>query len=106
MEMRYVGFCSNRFRPLFVVVVILSLGTPENVLGQSRSSFPVPSVIGLTVSEAENHVYSAGRSFRATSAKAQIVGRRPDVHPAGRIIQQLESPSTPMRPYMNDLGGT
>ena len=103
--MRHVGFCPNRFRPLFVVVVILSLSTPENVLAQSRSSFPMPNVIGLTVSEAEKQVSSAGRNFRATSAKAQIVGSRPDARPAGRIIQQLESPGTRMSPYMDDVGG-
>jgi beta-lactam-binding protein with PASTA domain len=65
----------------------------------------MPSVIGLTVPEAQERVLSAGQKFRATSARAQIVNRRADARPAGQIIQQLESPGTPMRPYMDDVGG-
>jgi beta-lactam-binding protein with PASTA domain len=68
---------------------------PEQTLAQSRSTFPMPNVIGLTIAEAEKQVYSAGRSIGASSANAQEVDRRSDARPAGQIIQQLQPPGTP-----------
>jgi beta-lactam-binding protein with PASTA domain len=103
--MRYFGFRPNRFRSLFAVLVILSFSGYEIALAQSRGTFPMPSVIGLTELEAERRVQAAGKAYGASSAEAVVVGRRPDSRPAGRIIQQLEAPGTPMRPYMDDVGG-
>ena len=69
------------------------------------STFPMPNVVGMTVPEAERRVLAAGRETRASSARAEIVGRQSDELPAGRIIRQLEAPSTAMRPFMGDVGG-
>ena len=71
----------------------------------SQRQFLMPNVIGLTVAEAESRVYSAGRSIRATSAKAQIVERRSDARPAGQIIRQMELPGKLMRPDMDGKYG-
>ena len=65
----------------------------------------MPNVIGLTIPEAEERVLSAGRNLKVTNIRAVEVGSRSDARPAGQIIQQLESPDTPMRPYMDDVGG-
>ena len=87
------------------MVLIVSLGTLEQVLAQYRSTFPMPSVIGLTVTQAEREVLSAaGRNSGATSARA-VINSRADARPAGQIIQQLDARGTPMRPYMDDVGG-
>jgi len=86
--------------------MIVSLGALEQVLAQYRSTFPMPNVIGLTVSQAEREVLSAaGRNSGATSARAVINSRRTDARPAGQIIQQLDARGSPMRPYMDDVGG-
>ncbi len=103
--MRGSGFCPSRLSSILVILVILTPCMSELLLAQPRNTFPMPDVIGLTVPEAEKRVYAAGRSIRATSAKAQIVDRRRDDRPAGQIIQQLERPGTAMRPYMDDVGG-
>ena len=103
--MRSVRFYQKHFRLLCVVALILYLGTPEHVPAQSRTTFPMPSVIGLTVAEAEKRVLTAGRNFGATSARIVVVSRQSDARPAGQITRQLESPSTPMHPYMDDVGG-
>ncbi|MDX2428021.1 MAG: PASTA domain-containing protein [Xanthomonadales bacterium] len=103
--MRSVRFCQQHFRPLYVVALILYLGTPEHVPAQSRTTFSMPNVIGLTVAEAEERVLTAGRNFRATSVRIDVVGRQSDARPAGQIVRQLELPGTPMRPYMDDVGG-
>jgi beta-lactam-binding protein with PASTA domain len=103
--MRNTGLSSNRLGSLFAVLVILLLGGPEKALAQARSGFPMPNVIGLTETEAERRVVSAGKAYGATSAQAVVQARRPDSRPAGRIIQQLEAPGTPMFPYRDDVGG-
>lgn len=105
MTIQSIRFCQKHFRPLYVVALILYLGTPEHVPAQSRTTFPMPNVIGLTVAEAEKRVLTAGRNFRATSARIVVVSRQSAQQPAGQIIRQLESPGTPMRPYMDDVGG-
>ena len=87
------------------VLVILSLSAPGDALAQSRGGFPMPSVIGLTVGQAEERVEAAGRAAKVGSAKAVVVGSRPDSRPADTIIQQLEAPGTPMFPYRDDVGG-
>ena len=91
--MRSVGFCQKHFRPLYVVALILYLGTPEYLPAQSRTTFPMPSVIGLTIPEAEKRVLSAGRNLKVTNIRAVEVGSRSDARPAGQIIQQLEIPT-------------
>ncbi len=101
-----IGLGSHHLRPLIAVLVILFLCSPGFALAQTRSGFPMPNVIGLTETEAENRVTSAGRVYGASSAEAVVVDRRPDSRPAGRIIEQLERPGTPMRPFMDDVGGT
>ena len=103
--MRFFRLCYNLFRPLFLVVLISFLGPPDQVLAQYRPDFPMPNVIGLTVSQAESRILSAGSTAGATSAKAIIVSRRNDSRPAGQIIQQLEEPGKSMRPYRDDVGG-
>ena len=103
--MRDSQVCPRRVSLTLVILVILTLCMSERVLAQSRNTFPMPNVVGLTVPEAEERVYSAGRSIRATSANAQIVERRPDKRPAGQIIRQLEPPGTQMRRYTDDVGG-
>ncbi len=105
VNMRSAGFRQKHFMPLFVVTLIFYLGTAEQVPAQSRTTFPMPNVIGLSVSEAKERVLSAGRNSRATSVRVIEVGRRSDARPAGQIIQQVELPGTPMRPYLDDVGG-
>mgnify|MGYP002064471088 CR=1 FL=1 len=103
--MRNTAFGSNRLGSLFAVLVILSLSAPGDALAQSRGGFPMPNVIGLTVGQAEERVEAAGRAAKVGSAKAVVVGSRPDSRPADTIIQQLEAPGTPMFPYRDDVGG-
>jgi beta-lactam-binding protein with PASTA domain len=103
--MRKIGFRPHCLRLLFAGLAVLVLGGPGHALAQARSGFPMPNVIGLTEVDAERQVQSAGKAYGASSAEAVVVGRRPDSRPAGRIIQQLEAPGTPMRPYMDDVGG-
>ena len=79
--------------------VVVSTGPPV------PTSFSMPNVVGLTIPEAQKKVFSAGRQTRTRSARAVEVGSRSDVRPAGQIIRQLESPGTPMHPYMDDVGG-
>ena len=121
--MRWAGYCNARFRPLWVGVLLTLLGTAEHAPAQvdpnrnkviqypaikavqNPATFSMPSVVGLTVSEAQERVLAAGRNSRASSARAEIVGRRIDARPAGRIVEQLNPVGSPMRPYLDDVGG-
>lgn len=118
--MRCAGFYNALFRPLCVGVLLTLLGTAECGFAQTDpdrakviqypavqnpSTFPMPGVVGLTVRKAEDRVLAAGRNARARSARAEIVGRRTDARPAGQIVEQLNPVGSPMRPYLDDVGG-
>ena len=103
--MRGSGFCPSRFSPVSVILVIISLCMPEQALAQSKNTFPMPDVIGLTVQQAQKRVLTAGSETRASSARAIVYARQSDARPAGQIIKQLEPPDTPKRPYTDDVGG-
>lgn len=66
----------------------------------------MPAVVGLTVDEAQKQVAAAGQNYRVRSARAEIIGRRPDARPPGQIVEQREPIGSPMRPYLDDVGGT
>ena len=50
--MRCGRFRQNLFQPFVAAVLIFSLGAQQQALAQPRSTFPMPYVVGLTVTEA------------------------------------------------------
>ncbi len=65
----------------------------------------MPNVVGMTVTEAEREVLAAGKSVRATSARAIVAGYRESNLERGRIASQTERVGRTMYPYWDDVGG-
>lgn len=95
----------GKFDWLAVVVLMALLLVDQGLAAQAPGTFPMPSVIGLTVEEAQKRVTDAGKSVGTSSAKATVTESRPSDQPADRIISQDPDAGTPMRPYLDDVGG-
>ena len=68
----------------------------------SQGHFPMPNVIGLTITEAQKRVLSAGQNVGTASAMGVAIAGHKDARPAGVIIKQAESPGTPISPNLDN----
>jgi beta-lactam-binding protein with PASTA domain len=78
----------------------------QPALAQRAGDFPMPGIEGLSVQQAEQRVTRAGSAAGARSAKATV--RQYVYHPGiprDRIVRQFPPAGTPVRPYMDDVGG-